>query len=160
MKISTTLLMVLILTIPKPLLAQNSGTAPPIHKYWTCAISSYDSWVNGKHQTARCQANTEYSAPPCRGFVVEYEGEKGIRPNVAYIENTTMESLDGIIKTMLPTVIRIEINPVGDQYLYRHTIEQTNGATTNQWVYNGFCQYNEAPAHEKIHMDHGLNIGR
>jgi hypothetical protein len=160
MKTRHIILTALIFAFPNLLLAENKGATNPVHKYWTCAISSYHSLVDRKYQETQCSANTEYSEPPCREFVVEYEGTEGIRPGVPFEQ--TIPSFPDQKSTMAaqPATTRIEINKKKDQYFYTQTVEHTGISATNKWVYNGKCNYNEAPAKEKIYMDFGLKTAR
>ncbi len=160
MKTPSVILMALILAFPNMPLAENNGAVNPVHKYWTCAISSYHSLVNGKYQEAQCRANTEYSEPPCRGFVVEYEGADGIRPSVPYEQKISSKPFDKSVKAAQPTITKIEINKSKEKFVYTHTVDQTGISGNNKWIYYGTCNYNEASAGEKIHMDYGLKPAR
>lgn len=160
MKLLTVILIAFTLASPNITLAENKGSVNPTHKYWTCTISSYYSMLNGKHQAAQCLANTEYSEPPCREFVVEYEGPKGVRPNVPYQQKVSPDTFEKSAKATQPMLAKIEINQDKDNFIYKHTIEQAGASTNNAWVYSGVCHYNEAPASEKIYMDYGLKTTR
>ena len=160
MKTSANSFIPVILAFPVLMLAATKGSANPVHKYWTCAISSYNSLVDGKYEEAQCRANTEYSDPPCRGFVVEYEGANGIRPDAPYQHRITSEPFGKTSKEQQPTMIKIEINKVENRLVYTHTLEQTGANANNKKVYKGLCTYNEAPSTEKIYMDYGLKAVR
>jgi hypothetical protein len=136
MKTHCRLLIALILSLPQTLLAGGGAT----HKYWVCAVKTYQSSLGGKTQNGQCRANTAYSEPPCREFVVEYNGANGVRPGAPFTQS------DGT------NAIRIEINKTGGLHTYAHTINKDGGIRT----YHGTCSYFEAPANEKIHMDYGL----
>ncbi|MBM4208432.1 MAG: hypothetical protein FJ190_10630 [Gammaproteobacteria bacterium] len=110
------------------------------HQYWVCGVTAYQSIVGGKTQAGQCSANTAYSQPPCREFVVEFAGANGIRPGASY-----QQSANGVST-------RIEITKADGYYAYNHTINKAG----NRWSYQGKCRYFEAPIGEKIHMDHGL----
>lgn len=161
---SLTFLIAVISAFPEMPLAEDKEPNP-VHKYWTCAITSYNSLVEGKYQEGRCRANTEYSEPPCREFFVEFEGADGIRPGVPSkqtighnMQKSPSTSDDESNTPMQST--SIEINKHKDQYLYIHTIEKPGVKSTNKWVYNGKCSYYQAPANEKIYMDSGLTTTR
>jgi hypothetical protein len=160
MKISTFTFMSILLTCHIMARAEETETDNSIHKYWTCTISSYHSQINGRHQQAQCLTNTEYSEPPCRGFVVEYEGTKGIRPNSPFEQKTFSEPFDQSDKTQVPTIIKIEIDSTEKKFVYKHSVQQKAFSGVNRWVYDGLCDYNEAPASKKIYMDYGLKTGR
>jgi hypothetical protein len=100
----------------------------------------------------QCRANTEYSEPPCRPFVVEYEGADGIRPDKPFQQNIKLVSGQ-------PATVRIEISKEDSKYVYAHSIEQIGTNAAQKWHYKGVCQYNEAPTQEKIYMDYGLKTG-
>jgi hypothetical protein len=110
------------------------------HKYWVCGVTTYHAVVDGNPLQGQCRANTAYSEPPCREFVVEFNGANGVRPGAPYAQS------EGA------TTTRIEINKTNGLHIYTHTINKSG----NKWVYNGKCSYFEAPANEKIHMDKGL----
>jgi hypothetical protein len=160
MKTLTVILMALVLALPEVSLAENNQAANPVHKYWTCVISSYHSLVDGKYQEAQCRSNTEYSEPPCREFVVEYEGANGIRPNVPYEQKISSEPSDQSTQGQQTKSIKIGISRAEEKFIYTHTVEQTEASANNKWTYNGLCSYNEAPTSEKIYMDYGLKTMR
>ncbi len=120
-----------------------AGGGAAVHKYWVCGVTTYHSVVGGKSQQGKCQANTAYSNPPCREFMVEYDGANGIRPGVPYTQDLAGGST------------RIEINKENGQYAYNHTVEKSG----DKWVYLGNCNYFEAPVSDKVHMDFGLKTG-
>ena len=60
----------MIIVFPRASLSEDKGINNPVHKFWTCAILFYNSLVDGKYQESKCQANTQYSEPPCREFFV------------------------------------------------------------------------------------------
>ncbi len=132
-------------------LAASILTLPPLsyaggaHKYWVCGVTTYHAVVGGKSQQGKCQANTAYSEPPCREFMVEFDGANGVRPGAPY-----EQTLNDASKT------RIEINKANGQHAYAHTIEKSG----DKWTYNGNCSYFEAPVSEKIHIDNGLKTSR
>jgi hypothetical protein len=138
-------------------LAADVESKTPVHKYWTCAISSYSSAVDDNYQKYTCRANTQYSNPPCREFVVEYDGDEGVRPGDSYRavinQNNAAKYNDG--KSQAETS-SIEIKSDKDKYVYTHTVVKTGLKFSSKWVYNGVCHYYEAPASEKIYMDEGL----
>jgi hypothetical protein len=160
MKTSTVILMALVLALPDVSLAENNEAANPVHKYWTCAISSYHSLVDGKYQEAQCRSSTEYSEPPCRGFVVEYEGANGVRPNVPYAQKISSRPSDKSTQGQQTKTINIDISKAEEKFIYTHTVAQTGANANNKWIYNGLCNYNEAPTSEKIYMDYGLKTTR
>ena len=123
-----------------PLLSCAEG----IHKYWVCGVTTYHAVVGGKPQQGKCQANTAYSGPPCREFVVEFDGANGVRPGAPYQQDSDAATT------------RIEIDKANDRHTYTHTIEKSG----DKWTYNGNCTYFEAPVSAKIHMDNGLTTGR
>lgn len=127
--------------------------AESLHKYWTCAVSSYTVYEAGKGVEHQCRANTEYSKPPCRPFVVEYNGKDGVNLDQPYQQEISLASGQ-------PATARIEISKDSGKYVYAHTIEQTGSNALHRWHYKGVCQYNEAPTQEKIYMDYGLKAGR
>ena len=162
-----TFLIAVISAFPEMPLAEDKGLINPVHKYWTCAITSYNSLVEGKRQEGRCRTNTEYSEPPCREFFVEFEGADGIRPGVPFkqtighnMQKNPPTSGHESNNPAQSTTTTIEINKDKDQYLYTHTIEKSGVKPTNKWVYNGKCSYYQAPANEKIYMDSGLKTAR
>jgi len=160
MKISTFTFLIILLVSCNMARAEETGTTNAVHKYWTCTISSYHSLINGRYQQAQCRANTEYSEPPCRGFVVEYEGANGIRPNNSFEQKTLSEPYDKSDKEQLPTIIKIEIGSAENKFVYKHSVQQKAISGVNQWGYDGLCDYNEAPASKKIYMDYGLKTAR
>jgi hypothetical protein len=141
-------LTLLTFTFPQMSLAGGNDSSSPTHKYWVCAISSYHSIIDGKRQEGKCNANTEYSEPRCREFVVEFEGDDGVRPGQPFKQTNQQDKPS--------TTTTIAINKEGDQHLYTHTIEKIGINATNKWVYNGKCNYYEASANEKIYMEKGL----
>jgi hypothetical protein len=160
MKKSSLTFMAFVLIWPHFLSAGETGVNNLVHKYWTCTISSYHSMVNGNRKEAQCRANTAYSEPPCRGFVVEYEGANGVSPTHPYESRTSSEALENSANTKLPTMTRIVINRAGEKFYYQQTVQQKGLSGNNEWVYKGVCNYNEAPAGEKIFMDYGLKRTR
>jgi hypothetical protein len=152
------------LYFPNVVLAGSNESANPTHKYWVCAISSYYSQIDGKREDGKCRANTEYSEPQCREFVVEYEGEGGVRPGVPYKEISNghrQDSLSNVPNDLEnqtnSTTTKIAITKENNHYSYAHIIENTTIKSTNQWVYTGKCNYFEAPLSEKIYLQRGLN---
>lgn len=142
-------LMLLILIFPQLSLAGSDGSSSPIHKYWVCAISSYHSIIDGKRQEGKCIANTEYSEPHCKEFVVEFEGNNGVRPGQPFKQTDQQNNPS--------TTTTIAINKESGQHLYTHTIEKAGiNSTKIKWVYNGRCNYYEAPSNEKIYMEKSL----
>ncbi|CAG7856560.1 hypothetical protein MCAMS1_01087 [biofilm metagenome] len=135
MKTHCRLFITLILSSPQVLLAGGA-----IHKYWVCGVTTYQSIVNGKTQSGQCRANTAYSEPPCREFVVEFDGANGIQPGAPYRQNANGATTN------------IEINQANGQHSYLHTINKHGEIRT----YHGKCNYFEAPANAKIHMEYGL----
>jgi hypothetical protein len=158
-KISVTI-MAIVLICPHLLSAEETGVNNPVHKYWTCTISYYHSLINGNRKEAQCRANTEYSEPPCRGFVVEYEGANGVRPTHPYERESSSEAFENSANAKLPTKTRIVINKAGEKFYYHQTVQQKVIGGYNEWVYKGVCNYNEAPAGEKMFMDYGLKRTR
>ena len=126
--------------------------ADSLQKYWTCTVSSYTVFAGGKGVEHQCRANTEYSEPPCRPFVVEYEGADGIRPDKPFQQNIKLVSGQ-------PATLRIAISKEGSKFAYAHSIEPSGADAGQKWHYSGVCQYNEAPTQEKIYMDYGLKTG-
>ncbi|WP_411727468.1 hypothetical protein [Methyloglobulus sp.] len=162
-----TFLIVIISALPEILLGGDKGPINPVHKYWSCAITSYNSLVEGKYQEGRCRANTEYSELPCREFFVEFEGADGIRPGVPFkqtighnMQKSPSTSDDEFNTPTQSTTTTIEINKDKDQYLYTHTIEKTGANFADKWLYRGKCSYYEASANEKIYMEKGLDAAQ
>ena len=147
-RLKITALILLSFTFPKMPLAEDSDLQNSTHKYWVCAISAYHSIIDGKRQEGECRANTEYSEPHCRQFVVEFEGDDGVRLGAPFKQTKQLNNPS--------TTTTIAINKANEQYLYTHTIEKMDVNSTNKWVYKGKCNYFEAPANEKIYMEKGL----
>lgn len=110
------------------------------HPYWVCGVTTYQLIVGGKSQSGQCSSNTAYSQPPCREFFVDFAGPDGVRPGAPFNKD------ENGIST------RIEITKANGHFTYSHTINKPG----NRWIYQGKCRYFEAPASEKIYMDHGL----
>jgi hypothetical protein len=152
-----TLLIAMGFALPVLALAADVESKMPVHKYWTCAISSYTAEVDGKYQEYSCRTNTEYSNPPCREFVLDYDGDSGVRPGDNYraVINQSNASTHKDGKSQAETS-NIEIKSDKDQYVYIHTVVKAGIKFSNKWVYTGVCHYYEAPASEKIYRDQGL----
>ncbi len=155
-------LFVMLLIFPDVPLAEDKELLLPPHRYWVCSISSYNSFIDGKYQESKCRANTEYSKPPCREFVVEFEGEGGIRPGMPFkqtvgcdMKKSPLSSPNEAKNQAQSTTTTIQINEKDGQYLYVHTIE-TDNISKDRWVYQGNCKYYKAPINEKIYLDKGL----
>jgi hypothetical protein len=151
----------MIFSFPSLLIAEDSSVNNPLHKFWICAITDYNSLVDGKYQEGKCRANTQYSEPPCREFFLEYEGADGIRPGIDFKKVSEQESsstVDG--KEQAAQSTTIEIKKDKDQYLYTHSIVKTSSKSTDKWVYNGQCRYYQSPSSEKIYIHNGLEIAR
>lgn len=161
-----TFLIAMIFAFSEMSLAEDKGLNNPVHKFWSCAITSYNSLVDGKYQEDRCRANTQYSELPCREFFVEYEGAGGVRPGVPFKETIkhkmqkSSSTDDNEYNIPTTTTTTIGIRKDKDQYLYTHTIVKTEIKFTNKWIYNGKCSYYEAPVNEKIYLDRGLETAR
>jgi hypothetical protein len=160
-------LIALIFSFPEILYAEEQGLNNPIHKFWSCAITTYNSLVNGKVQEDRCRANTQYSEPPCQAFFIEYEGVDGIRPGVPFtqtVEHKRLKSASTSDNEPAPppelTTTTIEIRKDNDQYFYTQSIVKTGVKLTNKWLYSGKCSYYTAPVNEKIYMERGLPTAR
>lgn len=159
-------LITIISAFPQVTFAKDQGLKNPVHKFWSCAITTYNTLVDGNYQENKCRANTQYSEPPCREFFVEYEGAEGIRPGVSFkqtIVHNMKKSSSRYDELNIPTkstTTTIEIKKDKNQYLYTHTIVATDIKFSNKWFYNGKCSYYEAPVNEKIYMDSGLKTSR
>ena len=140
-------------------IADTNGLTEKNHKYWLCAVSTYRHINQGNDQEYKCRANTEYSEPPCREFLLEFEGVDGIRPGAPFkqtiTQSPTEQSRITQNKLIQPVTTTIEINEQGGEFLYTQTVEQA----ASEWVYKGPCHYYEAPLSEKIYRDKGLKTG-
>jgi hypothetical protein len=158
------LLILMNFACPRILFAEDRVAENSIHKFWFCAIASYNALIEGNYQAGKCRSNTQYSEPPCREFFIEYEGVEGIRPGVPFRQTIErklpISSSANSAETTQSTTTTIEINKDKEQFAYVHTIEETVGKFTNKWVYNGKCRYYEAPANEKIYIPKGLEAVR
>ncbi|WP_394752870.1 hypothetical protein [Crenothrix sp.] len=162
MKTRMTFLMAMILSLPTLLIAEDNSLNNPLHKFWICAITDYNSLVDGNYQESKCRANTQYSEPPCREFFLEYEGVDGIGSGIDFKKVSEQESssiVDGEAQATTQSTT-IEIKKAKDQYLYSHSIVKTSSKFTDKWLYNGQCRYYQTSSSEKIYIHKGLEIAR
>lgn len=155
---NSVLLLLMIVILPQIAYTVEQASDNPVHKYWVCAINRYSTLEDGKYQAHTCRANTQYSEPPCPEFYVDYEGENGVRPGISFektigLGNTSPPDSEKNTQTQSTT---IEIRTVQGENLYRHSIVKTVGKLTNKRVYEGKCEFYQAPSTEKIYMNYGL----